>query len=354
MFALPLTVWIAQAWFAWRARQRTLARNWPLVVLCGLAATLYSSTLSRDAPLYQEAFSAFSGSGLDNVLIELAVIEPAFLIVAKVANALGIGAVLLFALYAFASSALKIWLILKVSRDPRLSLLVFISYFFLLHDSTQIRASMAIALIYWGAWDLCEGRTTAFWVKLIVAAALFHMSSLAFGMAYFFRFRWARPVLLVTLSASVLIYFSGFSAMSLLIWAQGAGDLAGTIIGGKLDSYSATLDDYPIVGPWVPLALLSYLLAALLWTLRSAMNRFESFCFNSLLFSFIPFVLLADFPVAQFRFSELFSYGLVFLVPMLFARRPAGRPSEQVMVRTAFLVCCLGIFCYFAYYKAMV
>ena len=355
MVALPLFVWMLQVGLALQVRARDrLSQHWLLVVLCALAGTLYSSTLSRDAPLYMTAYDAFAGSGWSDFALESTQIEPLFLVLAKLTSTLGIGYFPLFLAYAFASSSLKLWLMLKLSRDARISMLFYFSYFFLLHDSTQIRASIAIAVLYWAAWDLTSGFKARFFFKVIAAGLLMHVTSLAFLAVYFFRWRHARTALLLTLGGAVLLHLAGFSSLALLDRLQAWMGPEGSIIALKLENYSATMDDYTVVGPFVPLAIVSYVLAAAIYACRKQFSDFESLCFNALLFSFVLFVLLADFPVAQFRLSELFSYGIVFLVPLLFNRGFLRRSTEAVASRAFYVGLCLIVFCYFAYYKAMV
>jgi len=79
-------------------------------------------------------------------------------VVSKALYQLGFGATSLFFVHAAVSLSVKFYLIDKYSKDSFLSLAYFLSYYFILHDCTQLRFGMAIAFVYLGLHFLAANK----------------------------------------------------------------------------------------------------------------------------------------------------------------------------------------------------
>jgi len=111
-------------------------------------ATIISAYLSLDSVGYQNIFSVYSSTPWHNLWFEAYSYELFFLVLAKTLQ--GCFSIVWFGLIATFSISLKLALIEKGSRHFYLSLLIYLSYFFVLQDGTAIRVSLAIAIAFWG------------------------------------------------------------------------------------------------------------------------------------------------------------------------------------------------------------
>lgn len=107
-------------------------------------------------------------------------LEPTF----KWITALSPSFSILILIYALLAVSLNIWVIQRYSCNIPLSLLLYLSPFFVLHDMIQIRVAVSCALMLWAVTYI----PTRDWKKyftLIVIACLFHISSIMFIPIYF-------------------------------------------------------------------------------------------------------------------------------------------------------------------------
>lgn len=84
-----------------------------------------------------------------------------------------------FVVYALLSIPLKAYSITRLSEFSLLAVLVWLSHFFLVHDFTQIRAAVAIAIFIYAIKFLSEGEKKKYLIAILVAI-LFHYSSIIY------------------------------------------------------------------------------------------------------------------------------------------------------------------------------
>jgi len=111
--------------------------------------------------------------------------EPAFWIINELNRILfGGNEQTFFLIFAIIGVSLKLYLIRQYSVTPILSLLTYISMFFILHEMTQIRAGVAIGFVFLALHDLVKKRNISFITKILIAT-LFHYSAIVMLMLYF-------------------------------------------------------------------------------------------------------------------------------------------------------------------------
>ncbi|HDS8123413.1 TPA: EpsG family protein, partial [Enterobacter hormaechei subsp. steigerwaltii] len=88
-------------------------------------------------------------------------------------------------LYAFISISIKIITFKKLSSSPILTVILYVSTYFILHDMNQIRIGLACAIILWSLKDVIERNKSAFLIKIIIAI-LFHYSAIIALVIYLF------------------------------------------------------------------------------------------------------------------------------------------------------------------------
>lgn len=139
--------------------------------------------------------------------------EPSMVYISYYLNALGLGVNALFFVYAALSIPLRLSAICKLSPLPILTLSVYISYFYQLHDLMQIRCAVASALFLFALYFRAEKK---WWyaLLLILLGFLFHYSALAGLVIFFFSNKelkmWERIVLASVVPLAMLFYFFGF------------------------------------------------------------------------------------------------------------------------------------------------
>ena len=283
-----------------------------------ILATVISSSFSRDSENYNRMFEMYGVSGWDALFAEMFRRETFFLVVSKALYPLGLGSVFLFLIHSVLSVSVKFYLINEHSKDKWISLAFFASYFFILHDSTQIRFGMAVAFVYIGLHFLADNKKLLFAIIVIFSAILFHVSSLTFIVMLFFTSKRSLGWLLVMICFAISLYLVDFRDYLLDIVGSAINyfEISGTVL-NKLHHYimSHNLDVHFGIFNWR--VLLVYFCVIILFRYRVEFSKYEDLCYKSLLVSILFYILLKDVAEIQYRFSGLFGFSLVFLVPYI-------------------------------------
>ena len=91
-----------------------------------------------------------------------------------------------FFIYAITGVFIKYLVINKISPFPFLSFIVYISFFYIIHEMTQIRAGVATAFVFWSMHDVINNKVKFFLAKIFFAT-MFHASAIFFVFLYFIR-----------------------------------------------------------------------------------------------------------------------------------------------------------------------
>lgn len=122
----------------------------------------------------------------------------------------------LFFLYAIAGTALNLSVFRKLSKVPLLCILVYYSYYFMLHEMTQIRAGVALGICYL-AIPYIKAKKFLLFATHVAGATLFHFSAIMFMVVYWLdassinRRHWFMAVII-----SIVIGFLGSTMESSL------------------------------------------------------------------------------------------------------------------------------------------
>ena len=124
-----------------------------LFVLIGIGMILIAGTRdihdTPDSNNYERMF--YSARTLDSGLR-----EPSFTLIAYSLNELGFGINALFFVYAIMSIPLRLHIIWKMSTMPLITLAIYISHYYQLHDLIQIRTAVASALFLFAVYYRVE------------------------------------------------------------------------------------------------------------------------------------------------------------------------------------------------------
>jgi hypothetical protein len=143
-------------------------------------------------------------------------IEPTFLIISYIAKHLFNNVLFLFLIYALIGVSLNFYAIKKLTDFCLLSVLVYFSNFYLLHEMTQIRVGVASALILLSIKPLLEKKLIPFLI-IIAIAFTFHYSAILALPLYFLDGRKINVTLFVLIiPVSYLFYFLNIHLTSLI------------------------------------------------------------------------------------------------------------------------------------------
>lgn len=298
--------------------QKKHALYFGLLVCLIIIATVISSSYSRDSEAYNSYIFIYGSHEWGRFFIEVFQLEVLFVVVSKIIYKLDLSYVLVFLLYTALSLSIKFYLIDKYSKDKLLSLSFYISYFFILHDSTQIRFGLAIAAVYLGLRYLSDNRKLLFAAIVLFSALMLHAVSLVFLLMLFFTTKRSWSWLLGMVAIAIVLYPVNLNELTLSFVGDIVGyfNLQGAII-NKIYAVMLTPSSDIFLGMCTRFAILSYVCAAVIYQYKSKLSAYETLCFNAFLLSIFFYVLLKDIPDLQVRFRDMFGFSLVFLVPYL-------------------------------------
>lgn len=175
-----------------------------------LIAGLREIGLDPDSENYEYSFQHYYQSS------EMGMVEPSFTHISAVLNVFTDNVHLLFLVYAFLGVTIKLYAFKKNLQCIFVPMMLYISFYFVLHEMTQIRAGVVSALFLLAVYHIAKKEKRKA-LLLIIVGSFFHYSSLAllptlmFGNKDFNRKENIMIALLIPLS--YLIYFGGISML---------------------------------------------------------------------------------------------------------------------------------------------
>lgn len=153
----------------------------------------------------------------DNTLMAL-LREPSFDIISSILHAFSLGINGLFFAYAFLSIPIHLSALWKLSKMPFLTLTLYISYYYMMHDMVQIRCAVASGLFLWAVYFYVEHKKL-YTLFFILLGTFFHYSAIA-GLAIFLLGngfpKWQRYILYAIVPIGIVVYFTHFDIFSLI------------------------------------------------------------------------------------------------------------------------------------------
>jgi hypothetical protein len=242
-------------------------------------------------------------------------VEPSFVLISKALKVFTSIPIALFLVFAFLGVSLKFKAIKQLSELPFLCLAIYASYFFILHEMTQIRAGVASGILL-----LCiKPIYNRDWKRFLLFAFLavsFHYSALIIFPFWFLGHKPRKTLLILAIPLAYLVYFSHVNLIAFL-------PIPG--IKEKLDVYKQLqeLGD----AQWNSINVFNLLFLSriiifyfIIWKyeLITAANKFAPILLKIYCFSLVFFLIFATMPVIAFRINELCGIVEIILVPLLY------------------------------------
>lgn len=217
----------------------------------------------------------------------------------------------LLGIYAILSCGFHLYAILRNSPNVLISMLVYISYFFVLHDLIQIRAAVAIAIFLFALRYISERKWYVYF-PLAIVALLFHNSAVVFIPLYFLprkninRYIWGALLLGALLCGLAGIQIGVFSRY---IPLKIVDMYMGNYLGSK-EYVGSTIGPMRVFECLVGLVMI--------WKIKTIQTRYPYavVCIILYTISQMCFLLLGDIPVLQTRMGEMFASVNIFAVAM--------------------------------------
>lgn len=210
-----------------------------------------------------------------------------------------------------------VWLKLKATtyytNSFFLSILLYFSSWYLLHEMTQIRAGVAVGILSLSIKDIYDRKPTRFIVKFLIACS-FHYSSVFFFPAYFLNpLNIRKYFLLLIIITSFVMAYSGFNIFD--------NRFISIFSGTKIEEYnflaSANIMKLKVFNG---LFLINSLISIILLLNVEKIQKFNKYAIlfvklNSI--SIIFYLVLSSVPMIAVRIAELYSIVQLFLFPCI-------------------------------------
>ncbi|MDC0886623.1 EpsG family protein [Altererythrobacter sp.] len=189
-----------------------------LFVAVGVLLVLFAGL--REVGVDQDSFGYLRYYNLDDFNMGR-VAEPTFVLIANITRSISSqdGLSYLFFIYALAGVTLKLLAIRRLTELYWLALLTYFSWYFLLHEFTQIRAAIASGLVLLSLPFVLQRRLFPF-VLTITIASLFHFSALLAFALYLLRNRrleyWEKVLIAASVPLGSLLHFFGVNLFIIL------------------------------------------------------------------------------------------------------------------------------------------
>jgi len=193
-------------------------RGFLLLTVFSMLVVIATFRDSVNLPDYQSYLGIYRNSLGISIRESFILVEPSFVLISKICNHLGVGYMGLFFFFSTLGVAIKFRIIQKYSEFFVLSLVVYVSNFFIIHELIQIRASIAVGIIFLGLNSLVRKNIVGF-TFYILLATFFHYSSFVFLFLFLINYlRFSVSFFYLLLLFSYLSYFYALDVISLILY----------------------------------------------------------------------------------------------------------------------------------------
>ena len=243
-------------------------------------------------------------------------VEPAFVLLSKVIYLLiGPYPIYLFVLFATLGVSLKLTAIKQLSELWFLSIVIYVSNFFILHEMTQIRAGVASALLLLCIKPIYDRDLKKF-LLFALLGFVFHYSAIVILPLWFLGLKARKIFLLFSIPIAYIIYFSGINLIT---------TIPISVIQSKISIYQSLMEmgneesilinvfNLVFLGK---ITLFYFLLTK--YELIASYNKYVPILMKIYCISLISYPVLAVMPPIATRISELFAIVEIVLLPLLY------------------------------------
>jgi hypothetical protein len=317
--------------------------NRPLIAL-GLA--VLCALQPNEANSDRDAYSALIATAIQESWLDVMVIEPGFYLMAHIAQAISATyrEPVLYFMMAWLSLSIKFRLFQRFGGSVSHCLILFLAYFFLLHEVTQIRIGVAIGWMYLSLLEWRQARRMLA-VRYALLSLCFHYSAVLvlplLLLSRELQAPLAKPLIASLLGVMVVALMPGTPYMEYVFMLANANGIE------KLVFYVDALQDGLFdeanflnrLAPHVILAAMLLLLRRQWMTDQTMHTLLRTYLCGMLLF-----VALSPFPLIAYRVSDVFLFSSVLLCGRLalHVRWPKAYTLGLMLYASVFLTYSIG------------
>lgn len=249
---------------------------------------------------------------------------------------------IVFTLYAILGVSAKLYGIKRLSNLEFYSLFIYSCNLFLLHEMTQIRAGLAIGIIFIALAELRDNNKKKFclWIFL---ASFFHFSSLlVLVVLFFYKYR-ANPIFWsVAFGVSMFIYFAHVDLFNIL------KIIPSEYFQFKLELYLKEQEKNPIEVNFFNVAfLIQNLIIIVCFYYQKEIEKINpsvNILLNMACLSSCSYLFFTQIPAFSVRVSEVFNCVLIILIPLLTRAFKPKALAEAVVLIIGFCIFYIYVF----------
>lgn len=290
--------------FAFANKEKAIYAKLLYGVICGVLI-LYAAFRDGDAVADYNTYLQYY-EDYTEVLV-----EPSFVFISFIVHHVFAHPIFLFIIYAILGVTLKFLAIKQLTQLWFLSILIYISYFFILHELGQIRVGVASGMLLLSIKPLFERNLKRFLTYAIIAM-LFHFSAIIVFVFWFLNpFRINRFLYSLLIPIAYVVYFLKINLVYIIPIPY---------IKEKMDIYQQLLDTQQInvfnLLYLVKCVIFYYLLYFL--PQIQAYNKYAILLLKLYAISLSCFTFFAIIPVLGFRISELIGIVEIIVLPFIY------------------------------------
>lgn len=266
-----------------------------------------------DAQNYEDMFYRTSSLGIYTELM----IEPSFLFISDTLRNAGFSVSALFACYAIIAIVIKGFFFYKMSPTPILTMTIYFSTLYILHDLIQIRVGAAMAFGLGALYYYCNDKKILAAI-LVGLATFFHYSAILLGVMFLFNNKPLTTKWRILLFSIVPLGFF-FCVMKLDLLS-----LIPSFDGGeKIEIYRelserGQMEEVTLINPILWLKTIVFLTALWYYEFLKDKNKYLPLFIKLMGLSlFLELILLYTNAIMAFRLSELFCIVEPFIITSL-------------------------------------
>lgn len=248
--------------------------------------------------------------------------EPTFVFITIFSKFLNLSWRFLFFVYAFTAISIKLIAIKKISNFYYISILLYISNFYILHELTQIRVGIASAILLLSIKPLHDRKAIIF-LTLTTIAVLFHYSAFVFYILWFLNPYKINKYFLISILLSIYILVLNDITLTFLIKEIRIPQFVTLVDFYSNKNLSKQTNVVNIFNAFFLIRLFICLFLIYSSEYLSKINKYFILLIKIYVIGLSSFLLFSDFTIVSFRISELFQIVEIILIPLLiFLFRP--------------------------------
>lgn len=282
-------------------------------LLWGVGALLVVTATSRPPtmPDYEGRIDSFEAGYVGDH------IEPTFMWLATIAKTIGSSPYIFLFLYAVLGISLKLAAVRKYAPFIWVSVAIYLSHFYILHDLIQVRASVASAFLLLSIKPLYDRKFLPFFCLAFIAS-LFHYSAISIFVLYVFR----PGKINRYLYAGIILAAYALALKGITFGTMGQYIPISPVREG-ITRYQMVMEAGSFAEPLSLFNGRQILRCLTVFLLLFHIDKFNAqykyaiLCLKIETLAIVCFLLLSDIPVLASRLSDLFFVIEIFTIPLL-------------------------------------